>query len=236
MRLTFHEVSFTYPGITSRAVDTLNLEIETGERVALVGHNGGGKTTLILLACGLLRPDHGQVCIDDQPIQYDRRGLTTLRKTVSVVFQNPEDQLFSASLLQDISLGPLNLGLSPAEARQRVLEAATLCELTELLERPTHALSGGEKARAALAGILAMDPLFLFADELTNSLDPWMRYQMLAILEHWVQRGKSVVLSTHDWNLAHDWAERILWIENGQIYRQGPPDILDNVNFKEVPQ
>ena len=97
-------------------------------------------------------------------------------------YLDPEDQLFSASVFQDISAGPLNIGLTPEETRRRVAEVAALCGLTELLDRPTHALSGGEKTRAALAGILAMRPRFLFADEITNALDPWMRAQVLKIL------------------------------------------------------
>lgn len=228
MQLTLSDVRFTYPGLETPALNGVSLEFNPGERVALVGRNGGGKSTLILLANGILRPQQGEIRIDGQSVRYDRHSLTGLRRLVGVVFQNPEEQLFSASVFQDLSLGPLNLGLSEAEARQRVAEVAELCGLDGLLDRPTHALSGGEKARAALAGILAMDPLFLFADELTSSLDPWMRSQVMDILDRWVQRGKTVILSTHDWNLARGWAGRVIWLESGRIYRQGAADILEH--------
>lgn len=189
----------------------------------MIGRNGGGKSTLMLTANGILRPQQGKVMLDGQIVYYDRRGLRELRRNVGVVFQNPEDQLFSASVLQDISLGPLNLGLSESQARDRVMEVAEFCGLTELLDRPTHALSGGEKTRAALAGILAMEPQFLFADEITNSLDPWMRKQIMGILDQWVERGHTVVLSTHDWNLAASWPQRVIWLENGKILHEGTP-------------
>lgn len=224
MELTFQDVHYTYPGLETPALNGINLKITSGERVALVGRNGGGKSTLMLTANGVLQPKQGVIQMDGQSVTYNRRGLLELRRNVGVVFQNPEDQLFSAGVYQDISLGPLNLGLSKAEARQRVLETADFCGLTELLDRPTHALSGGEKARAALAGVLAMEPHFLFADELTNSLDPWMRQQVLQILDRLVDSGCTVILATHDWGIARQWAQRVIWLEKGLVYRQGPPE------------
>lgn len=223
MQLTFCNVHFTYPGLASPALNGVNLEFSSGDLIALVGRNGGGKSTLMLIANGILRPRQGEVLLDGCPVRYDRRSLLELRRNVGIVFQNPDDQLFSASVYQDISLGPLNLGLSQAEARQRVLQTAEFCGLGSLLERPTHALSGGEKARAALAGVLAMSPRFLFADELTNSLDPWMRQQVLQILERLAGQGCSVILATHDWNLARTWAQRIIWMDKGRVFRQGTP-------------
>lgn len=224
MKLVLNDVLFTYPGLDNPALNGVNVEFSSGDRVALIGRNGGGKSTLMLTANGVLRPQQGVVTLDGQPVHYDRRSLLELRRNVGIVFQNPEDQLFSASVYQDISLGPLNLGLSKEEARRRVLETAEFCGLNSLLERPTHALSGGEKARAALAGILAMSPRFLFADELTNSLDPWMRQQVLEILRRLSDSGCAVILATHDWHLARSWSERIIWLESGSIRRQGTPE------------
>lgn len=223
MKLALKDVCFTYPGLDNPALNGVNVDFSSGERVALIGRNGGGKSTLMLTANGVLRPQQGKVTLDGQPVLYDRRSLLELHRSVGVVFQNPEEQLFSASVYQDISLGPLNLGLSQEEARRRVLETAEFCGLSSLLERPTHALSGGEKARAALAGVLAMSPRFLFADELTNSLDPWMRRQVLEILKRLSDSGCAVILATHDWHLARSWGERIIWMENGRILRQGSP-------------
>ncbi len=224
MNLRFENIVYTYPGIETPALNGVSLEINPGERIALVGRNGGGKSTLMLIANGILKPDSGRLVMDEQPVKYNRVGLKSLRHQVGVVFQNPEDQLFSASVLQDISLGPLNLGMTEICAREKVMEVAEICGLTSLLHRPTHALSGGEKTRAALAGILAMEPQILFADEITNSLDPWTRTQIMDILDQWVERGHTVVLSTHDWSLASRWPQKVIWMDKGRIIRQGLPD------------
>jgi cobalt/nickel transport system ATP-binding protein len=223
MNLRFENIMYCYPGLESPVLNGVSLSLNPGERVALIGRNGGGKSTLMLIANGILKPNSGFLLIDGQPIHYNRHGLMVLRKQVGIVFQNPEDQLFSASVLQDISLGPLNLGLTESQTLDRVLEVAEFCGLSKLLDRPTHALSGGEKTRVALAGILAMEPQFLFADEITNSLDPWMRRQIMDILDQWVERGHTVVLSTHDWSLAGSWPQRVIWMDKGKILHEGTP-------------
>lgn len=222
MTLAFDAVEYRYEGTSKLAVAGASLVVGAGEAVALVGANGSGKSTLMLLGNGILRPSAGTVRLDGSPVDYDRAGLLRLRSQVGVVFQDPGDQLFSASVAQDLSLGPLNLGLDRAEVRRRVADAAERCGLAGLLDRPTHALSGGEQARAALAGVLAMRPRFLFADELTNSLDPWMRASVLDILDALVADGCTVMLSTHDLALARRWAERTVWMEDGTIRRSGP--------------
>jgi cobalt/nickel transport system ATP-binding protein len=224
MGLAFENIHYSYSDQGTEALSDVSLAFHLGERVALIGRNGCGKSTLMLHANGIIRPKTGQVRFDGKVIRYSKKELLKLRHHVGLVFQNPEDQLFSASVFQDISMGPLNLGLSAPEARKRVMEVAEFCDLVKLLDRPTHALSGGEKARAALAGVLAMEPHYLFADEITNSLDPWMRAQVLDILSSWVDQGRTVILSTHDWSLARVWAHRVIWMDQGHIFRQGTPD------------
>ena len=196
--LALRAVHYRYAGRAAEALNGVDVTFPRGQRIALIGRNGSGKSTLMLHCNGILRPQQGAVMLDGQPVTYDRRGLLNLRRHVGLVLQNPDDQLFSASVRQDISFGPLNLGLDEAAARQRVDEVAELCQVTELLDRPTHALSGGEKARVALAGVLAMDPQLLVADEVAGGLDPWMRIALFDILNQLVERGKTVVLSTHD--------------------------------------
>lgn len=222
--LQFEGIAYAYMGAQKPALDSLSMRLEGGKRVSLIGKNGSGKSTLMLIANGTLKPAEGCLQLNSQLVSYDRKGLRRLRESVGIVFQNPDDQLFSASVRQDISLGPLNLGLSQEEARERVNEVVELCNLAPLLSRPTHALSGGEKTRVALAGVLAMRPAFLFADEVTNSLDPWMRSQVLMILSEWVRLGNTVILSTHDWTLAEKWSDQIYWLDSGHIYRQGTPN------------
>jgi len=226
VKLTFRDVYVAYPGTSTPALSGVSVEIVAGQRVALVGRNGSGKSTLMLTANGILQPQRGTVLLDGQPVRYDRRGIAELRRQVGVVFQNPDDQLFSASVYQDLSLGPLNMGLSQAEARERVLRVAAQCGLSDLLHRPTHSLSGGEKARVALAGVLALSPRFLFVDELINDLDPWMRKRIVRLLCELADAGCAVVLATHDWALVRAWAQHVIWLEAGRVLRQGQPSAV----------
>ena len=215
--LAFENLSYHYAGQANSALENINLRIPAGSRVAILGRNGSGKSTLFLHCNGILKPTSGTVYFKDQKIKYDRKSLRTLRRQVGVVFQHPDDQLFSASVAQDISFGPLNLGVSDTEARQRVAEAAALCDMTDLLERPTHALSGGEKARAALAGVLAMQPEVLLIDEPTASLDPWMRRKIFSIFARLHQQGTSIILATHEIEIARYWADFVVIMDAGQV-------------------
>jgi len=221
--LEVDDLCYCYPGYDTPVLNGAALCLGAGEKVALIGRNGSGKSTLLMHCNGILRPQRGQVRVAGQPMTYDQQGLRVWRRQVGLIFQHPDDQLFSASVAQDISFGPLNLGLSEQEARQRVTEAADLCGVTDLLDRPTHALSGGEKARVALAGVLAMEPLVLLADEALANLDPWMRLQVIAIFEHLVAQGKTVMLATHDLYTARAWAGRMVVMDGGRVVADGPP-------------
>jgi cobalt/nickel transport system ATP-binding protein len=215
--LELEGVVYHYPGHTAAALDGASVSLAVGEKTAFLGRNGSGKSTLFLHCNGILRPDRGTVLYQGAALTYDRRALLALRRHVGVVFQNPDDQLFSASVRQDISFGPLNLGLSEDEARARVERAAELCEIGDLLDRPTHALSNGQKTRVALAGVLAMDPDVLLADELTASLDPWMRRQVFDIFARLTAQGVTIALATHHVEVAKRWADRVAVMHEGQV-------------------
>ena len=221
--LAFEQVAFRYPGYAQPALRGASLQLEAGQKIALLGRNGAGKTTLLLHGNGLLRPENGTVRIAGAPLSYDRRGLLAAREQVGLVFQSPDDQLFSASVMQDISFGPLNLGLPHPEVHRRVAAAADLCGVSDLLDRPTHALSGGQKSRVALAGVLAMEPRVLLADEVTAGLDPWMREQALAIFDRLAQRGTAVLFSTHDLEAARRWADVVAVMDAGVVLAVVPP-------------
>jgi cobalt/nickel transport system ATP-binding protein len=223
MLLEVEDLVYCYPGYEALVLNGATLHLEAGEKVALIGRNGSGKSTLLLHCNGILRPERGQVRVAGQPMTYDKQGLRAWRRQVGLIFQHPDDQLFSASVAQDISFGPLNMGLSEQEARQRVAVAADMCGVADLLERPTHALSGGEKARVALAGVLAMEPLVLLADEALANLDPWMRLQVIGIFEQLVLRGKTIVLATHDLHMARTWAGRLIVMDGGRVVADGSP-------------
>ena len=221
--LEFDDLHYTFPCSDIPALRGASLSIAIGQRIALIGRNGAGKSTLLLHANGILRPAAGQVRLDGAPLEYTRRGLLRVRRQVGLVFQNPDDQLFSASVLQDISFGPMNLGLSIADVRRRVAEAADLCGISNLLDRPTHALSGGQKSLVALAGVLAMAPRVLLVDETTSGLDPWMRHQIFAIFDRLVEQGVTVLLATHDLTVARQWADTVVVMHEGRVVASAPP-------------
>ncbi|MFJ8839450.1 energy-coupling factor ABC transporter ATP-binding protein [Streptomyces sp. NPDC102424] len=185
----------------------LDFEAHAGRALALLGRNGSGKTTLMRLLSGGLRPREGQLTVEGQPVTYDRKGLTRLRTTVQLVVQDPDDQLFAASVSQDVSFGPLNLGLPDAEVRARVEEALTALDITALADRPTHLLSYGQRKRAAIAGAVAMRPRVLILDEPTAGLDPDGQERLLATLGTLRESGTTVMMATHDVDLALRWAD-----------------------------
>ncbi|MFF6785200.1 ATP-binding cassette domain-containing protein [Streptomyces sp. NPDC012510] len=185
----------------------LDFEVPEGRALALLGRNGSGKTTLMRLLSGGLRPRTGELTVEGQPVRYDRKGLTRLRTTVQLVVQDPDDQLFAASVAQDVSFGPLNLGLPDERVRARVDEALAALDITALADRPTHLLSFGQRKRTAIAGAVAMRPRVLILDEPTAGLDPDGQERLLATLDELRRSGTTVVMATHDVDLALRWAD-----------------------------
>ncbi|WP_328868917.1 ATP-binding cassette domain-containing protein [Streptomyces sp. NBC_00287] len=207
-------------------LDGLDFEVCEGRALALLGRNGSGKTTLMRLLSGGLRPRAGRLTVDGQVVSYDRKGLTRLRTTVQLVVQDPDDQLFAASVGQDVSFGPLNLGLSDAEVRGRVEEALAALDITALADRPTHLLSYGQRKRTAIAGAVAMRPRVLILDEPTAGLDPDGQERLLATLDGLRAGGTTVVMATHDVDLALRWADDAALLTPGGV-RTGPaPEML----------
>ncbi|MFM9371971.1 energy-coupling factor ABC transporter ATP-binding protein [Streptomyces sp. Da 82-17] len=188
-------------------LDGLDFDVTEGRALALLGRNGSGKTTLMRLLSGGLRPDAGQLSVDGAPVAYDRKGLVRLRTSVQLVVQDPDDQLFAASVAQDVSFGPLNLGLAGPEVRARVDEALAALDITGLADRPTHLLSYGQRKRAAIAGAVAMRPRVLILDEPTAGLDPDGQERLLDTLARLRAAGTTVVMATHDVDLALRWAD-----------------------------
>lgn len=212
-------------------LDGADLAVRAGRRLAVLGPNGGGKTTLFRLLLGLLTPRYGEVLLDGRPLDRSRRGLARLRGTAQLVLQDPDDQLFAADVAQDVSFGPLNLGLGPAEVDSRVAEALAAVGVTELAGRPTHQLSHGQRKRVAIAGALAVRPRLLVLDEPTAGLDPAGVEELVGTLKRLHAGGTAVVLSTHDVDLAHRWADDVAVVAGGRV-RTGPaPDVLDDAEL-----
>lgn len=203
---------------TGRPVlDGADLALHAGRRVAVLGPNGGGKTTLFRLLAGALAPGAGQVLLDGEPVRRTRRGLTALRTQVQLVLQDPDDQLFSASVGQDVSFGPVNMGLPADDVRARVDAALAALGITGLADRPTHMLSFGQKKRVAIAGAVAMAPRLLVLDEPTAGLDPAGVEELLDTLAGLHATGTTPVLSTHDVDLAHRFADEVAVVVDGRV-------------------
>ncbi|MEV6956813.1 ATP-binding cassette domain-containing protein [Streptomyces sp. NPDC051183] len=181
--------------------------IAQGRALVLLGRNGSGKTTLMRLLSGGLRPGTGTLRLDGAEVGHDRKGLTRLRTAVQLVVQDPDDQLFAASVEQDVSFGPMNMGLAPQEVRARVDSALAALDITALRDRPTHLLSYGQRKRAAIAGAVAMAPRVLILDEPTAGLDPDGQERLLDALAGLRAQGTTVVMATHDVDLAVRWAD-----------------------------
>lgn len=215
--LAVRDLSFGYE--PSRAVLTgVDLEIEAGGRLAVVGPNGGGKTTLFRLLVGALAPTAGRIEIAGEPLRRTRSGLLALRQRVQLVLQDPDDQLFAATVYQDVSFGPTNLGLPTDQVNRRVEAALAALGITDLAERPTHLLSHGQRKRAAIAGAIALRPALLILDEPTAGLDPAGVQALLDTLADLHAAGTTLVLSTHDADLAYRWADRIVVVAGGTVH------------------
>jgi cobalt/nickel transport system ATP-binding protein len=219
-------------GHRAAAIDGLSLTIARGQRLAILGANGAGKSTLLQLLNGTLHSTGGTVFLDGLPTDYTQNGLLQWRQKVGLVFQNPDDQLFAATVYQDISYGPLNLGLSETEVRSRTDEALSLLGIANLADSPVHMLSGGQRKRAAIAGIMAMRPEVLILDEPTAGLDASGSIQFLAFLDQLSARGTTVVLAVHDTDLALTWADEVAVLMHGRVVRQGAPqEVLFDQEF-----
>ena len=200
----------------SLGLDGCSLAIRRGSRNALLGANGSGKTTLLMHCNGLLQPSAGSLRFAGAPLDRSRAGLAALRRRVGLVFQNPDQQLFSASVQEDVSFGPLNLGLDEATVRGRVGEALAAVGMVEHANRPVHHLSFGQKKRVCIAGVLAMQPEVLLLDEPMAGLDAAMQHELLAVLDRLAGQGITIVLSTHDVDFAYRWADDIHLLAAGR--------------------
>lgn len=205
------DVHFAYPDGT-RALRGVSLRITHGESVAVVGANGAGKSTLLLHLNGYYTPHRGKVIIGDEPITKD--NLATVRKTVGMLFQDPDDQLFMPSVFDDVAFGPLNLGLPPDLVEERVLTALETVGAGHLRDRPPHRLSGGEKCSVAIASVLSMEPDILVMDEPSSNLDPRSRRLLIELLKTFKH---SKIIAAHDLDLVLDLCERTIVLKDGQV-------------------
>ncbi|MCL2421023.1 MAG: energy-coupling factor transporter ATPase [Defluviitaleaceae bacterium] len=207
------------------ALDEINISIDAGEFIGIIGHTGSGKSTLIQHLNALLKPTSGRVLLDGMDIHGDKRQLKSIRQRVGLVFQYPEHQLFEVDIYKDVAFGPTNMGLPPEEVDARVREALELVGIpAELYEKSPFELSGGQKRRVAIAGVLAMKPDVLILDEPTAGLDPAGRDAILGQIAamHKIV-GNTVILISHNMEDVSRLADRIIVMSGGKVILSGPP-------------
>jgi energy-coupling factor transport system ATP-binding protein len=220
-------VAYQYAGSDKAALKNISLSIKKGEVVAIVGHNGSGKSTLCKLFNALLQPSEGVVTVAGINA-YDETKLLEIRRRVGMVFQNPDNQLVTTIVEEDVGFGPENLGVPPAEIRSRVGEALDEVEMRDYADKASHALSGGQKQRVAIAGLLAMLPEVLVLDEATAMLDPRGREEVLStVLRLNRERGMTVVMITQFMEEALN-ADRIFVLSEGRLVMEGTPEEVFN--------
>ncbi|QYZ78802.1 ATP-binding cassette domain-containing protein [Methanofollis formosanus] len=223
--IEFQDVHFAYPN-RPESLRGIDVAVREGSKVALVGPNGAGKTTLLLMCNGMLRPTRGAVRVGGVPVHYDARSLREVRRKVGLVFQNSDAQLFAPTVWQDVAFGPLNLGMEKDEIKEAVDRALHQVGMNGYERRPPHHLSGGEKKRVAIAGVLAMEPEVLVFDEPTSALDPATAEEVMDLLDELNHEGRTVLLSTHDVELAYRWADEVVLMESGTVLRHGSPETI----------
>ena len=227
--VVFRDVRFAYPD-GYEALRGIDLQIGAGEKVAVVGPNGAGKSTLLLHLNGILLPSHGSVAIDGTTI--DRETLRRVRARVGVVFQDPDDQLFSPTVFDDVAFGPIHMGMPVEEVTGRVERALDAVGMSGFGGRIPHRLSLGQRKRVALATVLSMDPTVLVFDEPSAGLDPRGRRELIELLRSLTQ---TLIVSTHDMQLAADVFDRTIVIDDGLLVADGPTaGILGNRELLEA--
>ncbi len=239
MDIRIEHLNYIYnPGTTyaTKAIDDISLTIASGEFVGMIGHTGSGKSTLIQHLNGLIKPTSGKILMDGEDISAEDYPVRKLRCEVGLVFQYPEYQLFEADVLSDVSFGPKNQGLSNQEAREKAREAMRAVGLDESYEtRSPFNLSGGQKRKVAIAGILAMDPQVLVLDEPTAGMDPKGRDEILDLLQKLHdERGITVILVSHSMEDVANYVSRIIVLDEGRVlYDDAPASVFTHVEELE---
>ena len=227
--LSVKNLSYSY-GEDRQALKNISLNIRRGERIAVVGSNGAGKSTFFLNLNGVLTPEHGEIVFEGNAIT--KKNLLELRKNVGIVFQDPDSQIIASTVMAEISFGPMNMRLPQDEVISKTLKAMEYMNITHLSSRPPHYLSGGEKKCVSIADIIAMTPQVFIFDEPTVGLDPVNVRMLEDVLDRLYNEGKTILLSTHDVDLAYRWADRTVVFNEGEVIADDTPENVfadDNV-------
>ncbi len=228
--LETRDLTYVYPGNVT-GLDHVNFIAGRNARIAVIGANGAGKSTLFKHFNGILRPTSGTVLVHGEPIT--QKNIREVRKFVGLVFQNADDQIFSPTVEQDVAFGPMNLGLDAETVNHRVDEALAMVGIEHLRERVPHHLSGGEKKRVAIAGVIAMEPQIIVLDEPTAGLDPKGVKDLIGVINALAREyGITVIFSTHDVSLVPEVADHLYVMHKGSIVAEGSvSDVFANLEL-----
>ncbi|KNZ41168.1 energy-coupling factor ABC transporter ATP-binding protein [Acetobacterium bakii] len=234
--LKVRDLYYSY-GNGDAALDGVSVDIYAGEKIAVIGSNGSGKSTFFLNANGVLKADHGEISYQDTLI--NKKNVKELRKNIGIVFQDADNQIIASTVMAEVSFGPMNLKLPKKEVIERVEEALAYMNISDFKNRPPHYLSGGEKKRVTIADIIAMKSDIIIFDEPTAALDPLNAQMLEDVLAKLGSEGKTMLISTHDVDFAYRWAERAIVFAQGKIVADGTPleifrnkAILEQANLK----
>ncbi|MBQ6444181.1 MAG: ATP-binding cassette domain-containing protein [Methanosphaera sp.] len=214
------DLVYDYPDGT-HAIRGINFKVEEGQMISILGPNGAGKSTFFLHFNGIIQPTSGTIEIEGKTLEYDKKSLLEARTKVGVVFQNPDDQLFAPTVFEDVAFGPMNMGLDEEEVKRRTQHALEVVGMSDYAQKAPHHLSGGQKKRVAIAGILSMHPKIMVLDEPTSGLDPNGASDIMQLLYDLNDDGMTIIISTHDVDLVPMYSDNISVLRFGEIIKQG---------------
>lgn len=217
------DIFFSYDDEQTYSLDGFSLELKKGKKIAFLGANGAGKSTFFLSLNGINKLVKGRLEVDGKEVTYDKKSLQELRSKVGIVFQDPDNQLFSASVRQEISFGAMNMGMNMEEVDKAVDKVVEKLLIGPFVHKATHALSGGQKKQVSIADVLVMMPKIVILDEPASSLDPKHTTIVNGIIEMMVEEGITVLVSTHDVNYAYGWADEVVVIHDGKVLMHDEP-------------
>ncbi len=223
--ITVSKLSYSYPGEKS-ALKDVSFRLNPGKKLAILGANGSGKSTLIQHFNGLILPQQGTVQIGGDLVA--KGNLKTLRQKVGIIFDQPDDQILASTVSEDVAFGPRNLRLSEEEVRRRVTKALEQMEIAELGEASPYELSLGQKKKVAIAGVLAMKPEILVFDEPFSGLDPASREGLKKALDALHKLGHTLIFTTHNVDIAYQWADQLLILKEGRVLHSGDVNALED--------
>lgn len=237
--LKMENVTYIYEDKTI-ALDNVNIDLSKGRKIGIIGSNGAGKSTMFMNFLGLFKPSKGNISYNGNTLKYDKKTLTSLRKDVGIVFQDPDKQIFFSNVYDDIAFALRNLKYDEKEIKSRVINAMTKTSISDLKNKPVHFLSYGQKKNVSIAGTVAMDQKLLFFDEPTAGLDYVSRENTKNIINNIADEGKTMVVSSHDMNFIYEICDYIYVLNKGHVLAEGElqdvflkKNILDEASLEE---